>query len=156
MAMLLEPGKYPSFKATAAMSKAGLVVKLSREGVVTTTNPGDAPFGVSLKATEDPFHPGTYVANQYVPVAFQGVVALQLLDTNSTVNAGDFLVTDSKGCVAPLNSLPATTISTATSTAAVIDKSVWKKIVGIALEDVASSTGGAVKALLEIPKLYVE
>jgi len=140
MAMLLEPDKYPSFKATTALSKAGLVVKLSREGVVTTTNPGDAPFGVALKATEDPFKPGTYVANQYVPVAFQGIVQLQLISTNKTINVGDRLETSSKGMVDKFVSFAGATPSVAEA----------KKIVGIALEDVASSTGGAIKALLDI------
>ncbi|RLG43895.1 MAG: hypothetical protein DRN81_05680 [Thermoproteota archaeon] len=140
MAMKLEVDKYPSFKATTALSATGLCVKLSRVGVVTKTNPGDAPFGVALKATEDPFNPGTYVANQYVPVACYGIVELQLYTGNKTITAGDRLETASKGMVDKFVSFAGATPSVAEA----------KKIVGIALEDVASSTGGTIKALLDI------
>lgn len=142
--MKLEVEKYANYKCSLALSKAGLVVKVQDATTVTPAGAGDKAFGVALKNTEDPHNLGTYLKAKQVPIAFHGIVDLQLPATNTAIAVGDKLQTAATGLVDKA-AYPAGAVG---SYATMVSNA--EKIVGDALEAVASSTGGTVKALLKL------
>ena len=141
MAIKLDDTKYPSFKCSLAVSKAGTVLKLKSENYVTIAGAGDRAFGIAVKTTEDPFHEGTYLKDQNVPVAFAGIAEVPLIDTNATISVGDYVGTAAGGQVDKY-SPPAGSVVMSTILGEL------EEIVGTALEAKASSVGGTIKVLL--------
>jgi len=149
MAMKLELDvKNPNFKSSQALSEAGLILKLTTTAdELDTAGVGDCAFGVALKKTEDPFNAGSYLAGEQVPVMFRGIAELRVHPQNKTIGVGDILVTESAGMVNK---------GSFAATNAIAGAAELGPMVGVALAAVASSTGGAVRALVDIrPQVHV-
>jgi len=90
-----------SFKAVAALSNEGHVLKLKSATHVGRCEAGSIPFGVNLATTEDPAVPGTYKDSVPIAVARQGVVDVRFYG-KQTIGVGDYLTMSaavSTGCV---------------------------------------------------------
>jgi len=115
------PGEYLIYTCEDSLDKAGYV--LTHSGVTTEGNVkkadavGETPVGINVKSTEDPLKPGTYLADQKIAVAIDGVVRVLAEDVTFTI--GGYVQASAAGRV--------TTLSVAT----LAD---LEKIVGIALE----------------------
>jgi len=153
MALKLPVQDFASFKCTDALEKQGLVVTLTGEGTVALCSDTEKPFGIALKSTEDPFKPDTYLANQYVPIAFHGIVEVNLTE-NQAVSVGDRLVPalfDTKeGYVAKFS--PTAWPSTYAAATAETIEGEKSQVIGIALEAVTTGTGVTkkIKVLLQL------
>lgn len=141
MAMKLEVGKAMNYKSSKALTSQGLVLKATTTaGELDLATTGDMAFGVALKATESPFVEGTYLKGEQVPVAFEGVVELNVISDNASILIGDHVQTASVGQVQRFSPVGA---------ASVVGNDL-KKIVGIALDAVANSVGGKIKVRLAL------